>query len=284
MFRRYALPCLLIMAVSLGSAALAYLAAPSEEYHATCLFQVVVRTIRDQPPNKEYIDFTSFLATAEVNNAVRSGVYVDAARSAGVDLASLGDRIIVGPGFGLGVYSAEAIDTDARRATRLSQAICDLFVQRIREQRSDARNNEVRSIRERIASIESDARRIEAIPASRRTAADARVLGAFRAALDGNQFSLATTLSLPPDDIGVIGPAVAERRDPRKLTRNLLIALVGGLLACFLYVLIGEIVAERRRDGASMRGGFLGDRPGARRGDGIGQGDARRAPQHEFHD
>ncbi|MGH2725745.1 MAG: hypothetical protein ACRDKS_02090 [Actinomycetota bacterium] len=91
-------------------------------------------------------------------------------------------------------------------------------------------------------------KRLEAIPPDQRTPTDVALIQSQQAALQANTIVIAGIISLPPDDIAVLSHAIsATKETTASLKRNLVVAGVGGLLACFLYILVLEAMTDRRR-------------------------------------
>lgn len=248
MFRRYVLPCVLIMAISVATAWGAYAASESIRYSALCTFEAVIRLSPRPPQNTDEAKLVNSLAGQQVGAAIANGIYAEVAKNKKVRTATIARNVSLSPSaIGLGTFGVRISNTDPKKAMELSSALCDAFVAKIVKQRAESIHAQQQLIRARIATIQKELTRLERIPRQRRTTTDNASIVSQRRALLGNTNLIADINTLPPDSVSVLGRANPVRRDTRDLSRNLLIALVAGLLACFLYVLIGEMFADRRR-------------------------------------
>jgi hypothetical protein len=255
MLRRYAPVCLLIMAVSTGTAALAYKASVDPQFTAFCNFQAFVRAVQvAQPqPNPEFLKFTASLAAAEVQ-AASPVVYQAVAKSQHTTAGALGAKAFTAQAPGVGAFRVSVIDSEPKRAVQSANAVCQQFVTVIKKQRVDEINGDVKIVQDRIAGIQADIRKLQKIPAKRRTPADVANLSFNRVALTRNANLIAAMVSLPPDHISVLRNAsFAQKSQTVSLKKYLIIALMAGLLACFLVILVGEVVAESRRGSDGSR-------------------------------
>lgn len=236
------------MVIATGAAGGAYAATKRSEYTAICSFQAYVRTSAEVPQSPDTEKFINTLAAQQVTVAAASGLYGKVAERHNVNSTSFASNVLTLPGPGLGVFHVRVRDSQQVRAIRLANSVCDSFIVTIKQQRADEISAALKTLQDRVTAIQSELRRLEAIPAQRRTASDTALLQGHREALRFNSFLIGTTISLPPDNIAVLTRATsAERRDPKRLATNLIIGVLGGLLACFLYILIGEVASERRR-------------------------------------
>lgn len=255
MLRRYGLPSALIMVISLAAGGLASAGTSETVHSARCVFQVFVRLSRDITQTPDYQKFIAGLALQQVDTAFASGLYRQVATHEKVNAVSLARNAETRPTPGLGTFSVSVADSDPKRAIRLANATCDQFVATIKMQRATAIDAQTKRIQDRIASIQAEAKRLEAIPAKKRTAAQNASLQAQKTAIVFNSALIANVISLPPDDISVLARATGtERRETGSLSKNMLIAIIGGLLACFLYILVGEVLAERRPGSGHVSG------------------------------
>jgi len=245
--RRYLLPCVLIMAVSVGAAEIAYASSRKTQFSASCSFQALVHLSQAQPQSADFLDFYNRLAANEVSIAVASNPYAAVAKRERVDAGKLADSTTVQPIPGLGLYGLRVIAAESRAALVEANGLCDQIVKSIIKHRADDNASQIKDLNARIKTLQTELKRITVIPPAKRTTVQSATLQAQEQALSGNAAQIAGILSLPPDSISVLIRAVnAQGYDPRSQSKNLLIALVGGLLACFLVVLLGEVIAERR--------------------------------------
>jgi len=236
------------MILSFGIAGLAHAASATTRFASTCVFQVVVHLSRNPPQTPEHQQFIATLGLQQVGTAIASGIYPEVARTQEVDPASFQNNVFTRASPGLGSFVVTVSDTNGHKAIALANAVCDEFIARIKAQRSREVASQVKNVEDRIATIQAEVKKLEAIPEARRTAIQVASLQGQRGALQFNTAVIANLISLPPDEISVLSKAtVAARRQTGSLSRNLIIALVGGLLACFLYILVGEVIVEARR-------------------------------------
>jgi len=245
--RRYLLPCVLIMGVALGAAGLAYKQAKKTAFADTCTFQVLVHIAQQQPQSADFLDFYNRLGANEVSIALMSNPYIPVGRANKVEAGTLAANTTVLPISGLGIYSVRVLAKERASATQLANAMCDQIVADIKDHRANTLNAQISDLENRITGLQADLKRLSAIPPAKRTIEERATLQARQEALAGNTAQMASILSLPPDNVSTLIKATdAQAYDPRHLSKDLLIGLVAGLLVCFLYVLVGEIIAERR--------------------------------------
>ena len=255
MFRRYVLPCALIMAVSYGTAGVAYIGAGSDRFKASCGFEVVLGLTQQPLQTKEAIAAHNSIAQKEVLVAAAGGVFADVAKAQNMKTNDLKSETLFSSIPGLGTFNVIVYQRDPKRAGTLVNAVCDEFVATVKKQRTTEIDTNKKAIEKRISTAEAEVRRLAAIPKNKRTSADVAVLISQQAILRANVQRLASLLSLPPDNIAVLTRAGGGQKiDDRSLGKNVLIALIAGLLACFLLVLVGEMVAESRRRTARASG------------------------------
>jgi hypothetical protein len=136
-------------------------------------------------------------------------------------------------------------DADPQRAARAANAVCNQLTAAIRMQRAAEQKDETDALSAELISLFQTRATLTAQPPSQAGQAQ---IAALDKALAGVEIQLAQSQALPPDQIQVLDRAgPGGRNDDRSLTRNLLIALVAGLLGSFLIVLIGEALADRTR-------------------------------------
>lgn len=245
--RRYLLPCVLIMAVAVGAAGLAYREARKTAFSATCTFQALVHVSQQSPQSADFLDFFNRLAANEVSIALTANPYVPVARDNHVNAGTLAANTLVQPVIGLGIYSVRVVANEGPQAVKLTNALCDQFVKDIRAHRTNEIDAQVADLQSRILALQTELKKLSKVPPAKRTLQQRATITARQEALGGNTAQMANILSLPPDNISTLVRAVgAQAYDPRHLAKDMLIGLVAGLLVCFLYVLGGEIISERR--------------------------------------
>jgi len=246
------------MAVALASALIAYKGAHKLQYRASCFFQAVIHQSAGQPQTDEQLAFANKFSVHEVNLAVAAGAYAQVAKTLKIrnlDLGKIATGIVPGQ---LGTFAVTVVNKDQKRSSIVANTACTQLIASIKQQRTNELNDKVGEIQARISSIQKEIAKIEKIPAKKRTVTQRADLQADKAALLNNAQLIANTMSLPPDELKVVVPSGPGKLfDQRSLTKNVLVAGVGGLLACFIVVLVGEILADRRRrtDALIARGG-----------------------------
>ncbi len=248
MVRRYVLPCIVIMVVSIGAAGIVNAASDEPRVRTACVFQALIRVGREQPASEDFIKFTNRLATAEVITADFATIYRDVLTQQKLRADDYVVRVV--PSGGIASYAVAIVGVARDKTLSLANAICNVFVARIQKQRADRLAADIQTVRNRMPAIQAEVRRLQRIPPSRRTPIDQATLFGQQAALRGNAAEIAALLSLPPSRIAVLSPATAAGPVPVGRSRNYLIALIAGLLACFMYVLVAEVVSGSRRQTA----------------------------------
>ena len=246
MVRRYAIPCVAIVAVSLGSAAIAYMKQAPNDFVAECGFQVHIPLNKDQARSTDSLTFNNRLAAHEVALAVSSGAYAAVAKAQKVDETEITGRASTAPLLGLGTFSERLTGVDAKTTAQLVNAVCDEIVKRVQRNRADEISRQVKAIQARMKPIEDALAKLEKIPRKRRTTDERIQIDVQTKALVGNAALIGDVMSQPPDTIGVLSRAAdAKPNDHRSKAKTGAIALAAALLACFMVVLGGE--AWRRR-------------------------------------
>jgi hypothetical protein len=240
--RRYVLPCAVVMLLSLAAAGVVYLANRQVEYTSDCVFRTTVAASVRQAASSDVLTYDARLAARDVALASLRAT-ADAARAAGVSRTYLDDHSRVQGSRG-STFTVEVVGPRSSSSPRLANGLCQAYVTRIQRQRASDRQAEAAAVTAQIATLQADVDRRAAVPAPSR--ADADVLAAEQAALARNQGLLVSALSQPPAQADVLIPATTTTRHvTRSLTRDAVVAVIAGLLLCFLVVLIGELQAER---------------------------------------
>jgi len=250
MLRRYLLPCALIMLVAVGTAGLAYVgAAANKTYSADCTFRALIQIGGGPPLTADAVNQFNTAANIELLIAKDHGVYEAVAAKVKRKPADIAGGTI--PGLlktGLATFDVDYTDSDPKSAATIANALCDQFVTVIQQQRTSEVQANIKFVEDRLTGIVAEERRLARIPKSRRTSADLASIVAQAAAQKENVQLLASMLGAPPDDIKVLTHATgATRNQHRSLSKNLVIGLLGGLLASFLVVLVGETISEARK-------------------------------------
>jgi hypothetical protein len=209
---------------------------------------------REDPSTPEHAQFIAGVALQEVSTALSSGLYSRVSADQKIPAATVEAETVIQPTQGLGVFTVTVTDAVATKSTRLANAICDEYVRSVKNQRTTQTDAALKAVHDRINSIQGVVTRLAAIPASKLTLAERDTLLAQRQSLIFNTQLVANLSSYPPDDVAVLSHASGvEKRRTGNFSKKLILAGVSGVLACFLYILIGEVIAERRRaEAASM--------------------------------
>lgn len=248
MLRRYVLPCLLILLLSAGAGSVAYVGQTKTVFLSACEFQAFIRISREDPSTPEHQQFIGTIALQQVGAALASGLYSRVGESEKVPSATIASETTILPAPGLGAFTLTMTDPSSERSTRLANAACDEYVRSIKKQRAAQIDAQVKVVQDRIDSIQAEVVRLSAIPFKKLTNDQKAALQAKKGALVFNYSLIANLNSFPPDAVSVVIRAVsAQKKQTGNLSKKLIIAGVSGLLACFLYILVGEILAERRR-------------------------------------
>lgn len=244
MLKRYGPITAAVMVAALVVSVLIY-GVSKNEYQSTC--QVAVSLPPTAVHGSDYFTANQRLTTTTILSSLGSGVYTKVSSQEGVDVASLRSETTVAASPNAATVAVQVTDGAPARAGRLANGICSATVTQARAYLEQQQTDAVSNIADRLAELTRQRDTAGAKPAAERTAADTTVLAADDAALKVLQANLAATLAVPPDQVEVVEQARdGIRTDSRSLTRNVLVALVGGVLVSFLIVLVGEVAAERR--------------------------------------
>jgi hypothetical protein len=250
--KRYVIAGIIIILVSLATAGIAYAAASTLTYNASCTVGVFVRApLTSAPaPGPDFLTFTNNLAANEVSSATPKA-YQQLAQSEHLSFGAIFSKVQLQPAIGIGAFRVSVTDPNPNLTKRISRSACTTFVNVITKQRADEINADLKVIQKRITTIQADVQRLAKIPAKRRTAAEALSLATQQEALNTNSLLIVQYNSLVPDHISVLTPAtaVAAQRSV-SLKKYLLIAAVAALLAIFLYILVVEALSTQRTGNA----------------------------------
>jgi hypothetical protein len=236
-----------MLGVAMASALLVNVAAKPPKAGTACVFQALIRVGQEQPPNGDFITFTNKLASSEVITADFVGVFRTSAQKLGVKPGTYAPAM--GPASGLATFQVRVIGPDKQGVISLANSMCDEFVARIKKQRTDQVAADIDAVKRRLPPLQAELKKLQAIPPKNRSAIDNVALVSQLAALRGNALVIARLLSLPPSQIAVVTRASEAQRLPVSHSRPYLLALVGALLASFLYILIGEVMRDQRARG-----------------------------------
>jgi len=246
MVRRYAIPCIGIMIISVVASAIAYKKQKPNDFAASCSIQIQIPLNKDQPRNVESLNFNNRIAAHEITLALSSGALAAVAKAQKVDETEVIGRTTTAPLFGLGTFSVTLLSVDNKKAVQLVNAVCDELVTRVKKQRSDEVSSEIKAIQDRLKPIEDSLAKIERLPAKKRSSSDRVQLLVQTRALVSNTVLIANLMSLPPDTIGVLQHGIkATPNDRRSKVKDGGIGVAVGGTVCFLLILAGE--AWRRR-------------------------------------
>jgi len=248
MLRRYILASLVVFAVAFVVAIGLY-AHDSVTYVASCRFRIQPAPTATQSTS-DYFNFAGLVAQREVALAQSTPLYAQAADQSGVPAGTLVSETVVAPGPSNAYFSVAVTDGDAFRAARAANALCDAITAQVRQQRGSEQKGETDALTTKLVDLFQLRQTLTSQPPSQ--AGQAQITSVDKA-ITGVETQLAASQALPPDTIDVIARAQqGTRNDTRSLGRNLLIAVVAGLLGSFLVVLIGEAVADRTRPAGAL--------------------------------
>jgi hypothetical protein len=246
MLRRYVLPCALILLVSFGAGGLAYLGQAKTVYSTNCVFQAFIHLSREDPSTPEHAQFIAGIALQEVDTALASGLYTRVSEREKIPPGLIASETKTASAPGLGTFAVSVMDPIAPRATRLADAVCDEYVSSIRKQRADQVAARVKTVADRLNSLQKEVNQLAAIPAAKLTPIQKVTLQTRKAQVIYNSQLMANLTSYPPDEIAMLSRAGnIQKQQTGELSKKLLLAGVGGVLLCFLYMLIGEMLAMR---------------------------------------
>jgi hypothetical protein len=247
--RRYILISILIIVIAIATTGLAYSSGNKLTYRSYCTVQVFVRApaVGTGQPNPEFLQFTNSLAANEVGLATPTA-YKEIAQKLKTTTGLVTNEVALLPAPGIGAFAVTVSDPNAERAKSLANTACNTYVDVIKKQRATELNNEVKTIQDRLNSIEAVLKKLLAIPAKKRTTSQAIELQTQSQALKFNAVLIATYRSLPPDQISVLRPAATvTAAHSISLKKYLLIAGAAALLSIFLVILIGEALSPSNR-------------------------------------
>ena len=246
MLRRYVLPCALILLISVGAGGLAYAGQAKTVYSSSCVFQAFIHLSREDPSTPEHAQFIAGIALQEVDTALASGLYKRVSATEKFPAGIIASETATQPAPGLATFAVTVTDPTPVRAPRLANAVCEEFVSSIQKQRATQVAAQVKAVSDRLDSIQKEVTQLEAIPAAKRTALQKVTLQTRKSQLIYNAQLMSNITSYPPDEVAVLSrAAVVQKQQTGELSKKLLIAGVGGVLVCFLYILIGEMIAMR---------------------------------------
>ena len=244
MWKRYLVPCVLVIIVAGAIAAVVYKRG-KVDYQASCVFQVSL-PVTSRGPASDVLTFQAQDAAIEVHRVGSGNVFTTPALTAGIDPATAAASSSVTQSGISSDFLVVAEGSDSGRAAILANALCDEYVSRVIQQRVQERDSVVGQLETNLADLEGSVQALIAKPVPRPAGTDS-IIAARQKAIASAQTLLAIALSTPPDDVAVVTRSVGGGlNDTRDLTRNVLIAGVASLLACFLIVMVGEIIREPR--------------------------------------
>jgi len=241
--KRYAVASGAILVVAVIIAAIVY-KVQSTTYSGTCVIEVSLPPT-EQKLGSDFFAFNGKLAQDAVSETIGTVVFQDVARLNGLTVDDLTRKTVVS-GAGLSGVSISVSDSDRTRAVNLANAVCNKLVSSVRDRLQARRQNSASLTAARIAQVLGERDAIAAIPATDRTPAEQATLLADSTALATLQQELASTVGLQPELVDIIGSAAAGVSSSPDFTRDLVIAIVAGVLASLLMILVSEIVVERR--------------------------------------
>lgn len=249
MFRRYALPCIVVV-IGAMAVALAVYAATPVTYQSSCVFRVgrplFSFTTSDPMLTAQRISLT------EVAHSAQGPVYAVAAKSLGGGVsrgAIQRDTTLIPPAGEQTDYVVQVQDSSAATARRYANAVCSAFVADVSQRRQADVKSYATSLSAQIADLRQQIQTLQSKPKDQLTQLDQVAVLADTTAAKSLEAQLSQTLAQPPELTDVVTTASAPAKtDSRNLGRDLLIGLVAGVLAAFVIILVGEMIVDRQRD------------------------------------
>ena len=243
LWRRYLVPCVLVVLIAGGISGAVYKAA-KVSYEATCAFQVSLPATAFTGVT-DVLTFQAAQAAIETHRAATGNVFAAPAAAAGVDPSVAAKETTLNQSTGSPDFQVAADDDNSLRAAKLANALCDEYVKRVTALRQDERALEISQLDSALTQLQNDVTSLNSTPAADRAPGTDAMIAARQRAIGGAEQVLAVALGSPPDNISVVTRSTGGViNDTRDLTRNVLVAGVAALLACFLIILVGEIVRE----------------------------------------
>jgi hypothetical protein len=215
-------------------------------YQATCVFQVSLPSTAFTGVT-DVLTFQATQAAIETHRAASGNVFGAPAAAAGLDPAVAAKETTLNQSPGSPDFQVAVDDDSSSRAATLANALCDEYVKRVIALRQQERTLEISQLDSTLTELQNAVTSLNSIPAADRPPGTDAMIAARQRAIGGAEQVLAVALGSPPDNISVVtrstGGVVNDTRD---LARNVLVAGVAALLACFLIILVGEIVREPR--------------------------------------
>ena len=247
MIRRYAVGCAVIVLAAMAVSVLVYASTPVQ-YAASCQFRVM--RPQANASGSDFFAFENSLAQSEVNATALGSVFDAVAARAGISSSTLKrEATLSGPAQNESSFLVTVTDADSNRSGALANALCRGIVDQVTQKVAADRTAEASKITDRIGALQNDLGALSAQGAGHPpSGVTSSQVNAYQTAIQRLQAQLAAFLSETPDLIDVTaqaGPGAPS--DSRGLTRDLVIGAVAAVLACFLLILVGEMVTEHRR-------------------------------------
>ena len=247
MLRRYVLPCALILLVSIGAGGLAYKAQAKTAYSSACVFQAFIRLSREDPSTPEHQQFIAAAGLQEVDT-VLTDVYASVGKDEKMPAGLVASETTTHPAPGLAVFAVTVTDPSPSKAISVANGVCNQYVTSITKHRADVLAAQVKTVQDRLDSIQAEVDQLQAIPASKLTPVQKVTLQTRKGQVIYNSQLMANLTSYPPDQVAVLSSATGtQKQQTGQLSKKLIIAGVAGVLVCFLYILIGEMIVSRGR-------------------------------------
>jgi hypothetical protein len=250
MITRYAIISGLIVAVALATGLVVHLVAGSSKYIADCEFQVALPST-STVPSSDILVFNRRQAEDELARAQLGKVYEAVAKETGVSAGTVaaGQKVIQ---VSDSSFRVTATTTDAGAAPKVANALCRQYVAQLTSQVQGEQSNEIDGLRSQISSLE---RQLGGLKPGRRggfSPAQQVERSATINAILRSRDILTASLSLPPDNISLLSPAIGAAPNSTKptLSKALIVAAAAGLLASFLLILVAEAIRGRETEGS----------------------------------
>jgi uncharacterized protein involved in exopolysaccharide biosynthesis len=249
MITRYAIISGLIVAVALVAGLVVHLVAGSSKYAASCEFQLALPST-STVPSSDILVFNRRQAQDELARAQLERVWEAVGKDTGVSPSSVAADQKVSQ-VSDSSFRLTATTTTADSATKVATSLCRQYVSKLSLQVHNEQNNEINGLRDQIGRLEAQLGHLTPKgPRHRFLPAQQVQRSALINAIARSRDLLTASLSLPPDNISVLSPALGAGLTSTKpsLSKALIIAAAAGLLASFLLILVIEAVRGGRAE------------------------------------
>ena len=257
MLARYFQISVIVIAVALATGYIVHRVAGSNNYNASCQFQLAL-PVTSTLPSSDILVFNRRQALDEIQKSELQQVWAGVSKDTGMSVGEIAGDSAVEPASDSS-FAVIVTNASASGAVTLANALCKQYVKTLTKQVAGERDNEARGLRERLRYLEGRyvALHQDAIRQAHAGGHSSLPLplylqerGAILGAISHVKQYLIVTYSLPPYDISVISPSAGAAQHTTKptLSKSLIVAGAAGLLACFLLILALETARGRPRE------------------------------------